>query len=561
MNISKVQEIIKNQSVPSSYQQARDVYYAITLHTKGARPAFKDLSNRSNNGKIYPPGYIDDNYQNLFEKFLLSRHPREEEVTRDWRYSQYKPLTKSAFQRLINVVRGLIYQDTKHTLKIDDKENSDYLEGNNFLEKNNFLSLFKNIFLQTLFEDPNGYLVVIPSKHKNELQNNTNPLEVSFNYVSITKILHQDDKDLIFKSNDDKHIFWINEKDIIRFRKNEKSEWTKEDGYFHHDFGYIPAIRLGGIFANNGFYKSFVDDAIPIADEFISSYSSEQLIDKEASHPYIQQATVECPTCNGIGSTQADVEICDLYPNGVKQVECKTCHGKKQISINPAERYEVPVEEMDKQMVKIINPDVGINQYHRNKNKDIFNSILDALNLLKVDEAQSGLAKTIDRDNLYQFTSSVSDRLFELKDFCLKCFISYRSPDSKKVKGGYTLQKPYKFETQNAQELLDELSTAQSNGTPIHVRKYLINEFVNKRYKGNDVDLKINQIYANLDKTFGLTLDEIKLSKELGLITDDNITESIRIKNKINSIIIDKSKDYIRTKSVEELIKEINIID
>lgn len=561
MNLQSVTDIINKQNVPTSrkYQESRNIYYAVTLHTKGVRPAFKDLSKNNNSGYTYPPGYIDDNYQNLFEKYILSRHPREEDVTRWWRYSQYKPLTKSAFQRLINVVRGLIYQDTKHTLEVDDADNKSYLDGQNFQEKNNFISLFKNIFLQTLFEDPNGYLVIIPSKPRNETISETKPLDVSFMYVRCVNILFQDDEDLIFKSENGDYSYWINKTDIIRFKKNDKSKWEKEEGYFSHKFDFIPAIKLGGIF-NDDYYKSFIDDAVSIADEFISSYSSEQLIDKEASHPYIQQATVECPTCNGIGSTQEVTDVCDLYPNGTRQTTCNTCSGKKQISINPAERYEVPVEEMDKQMVRLINPDVSINQYHRNKNKDIFNSILDALNLLKVDEAQSGVAKTIDRDNLYQFTSSVSDRLFELKEFCLKCFIAYRST-SPTFSGGYTLQKPYKFETQTAIELLTELSTAQTNGTPLHIRKYLINEFVNKRYKGNDIDIKINQIYAILDNTFGLSLTELVSAKEIGLITDKDISNSKLIKSKIESIIVNKTNDYIRQKSIEDLIKEINIVN
>ncbi|WP_312208283.1 hypothetical protein [Empedobacter sp.] len=557
MEIKEVIEIVKKQSVPTSYKEARDVYYAITLHTKGVRPAFKDLSKNNNSGYIKPPGYIDGNYQDLFEKFILSRHPREEEVTRWWRYSQYKPLTKSAFQRLIKVVRGLIYQDIKHTLKIDDKSNSDYLEGNNFQEKNNFISLFKNIILQTLFEDPNGFIVIIPSKHRLETIEENKPLDISFQYIRCIDILYQDDENLIYKTQDDKYSFWINKEDIIRFEKNEKSEWIQEEeGYFRHDFKFLPSIKLGGVY-DNGIYKSFIDDAIPYADEYISSYSSEQLIDKEASHPYIQQALVECPTCNGLGTNQEVVDVCEIYPNGTRQVECKTCQGKKQISINPAERYEVPVNEMDKEMVKIINPDVNINQYHRNKNKDLFNSILDALNLLKVDAAQSGVAKTIDRDNLYQFTSSISDRLFELKDFCLKCFIAYRTPKPK-FEGGFTLQKPYKFETQTALELLTELTSAQTNGTPLHVRKYLINEFVNKRYKGNDIDLKINQIYATLDSTFGLSLTEISTAKEIGIITNDDIQNSRTIKSRVENIILTKTKDYIRQKSVEELINEIN---
>ncbi|MDK7375954.1 hypothetical protein QP519_10450 [Weeksella virosa] len=558
MNIEEVKKIINNKSVSNSklLKEARNTFYAITLHTKGARPSFKDLSSPSA-GTIYPPDYLGEEYQRLFDKFLLSKHPREEDVTRQWRYSQYRPLTKSPFQRLIKVVKGMIYQDTKYTLKVENKTNEEYLNGANFQENNNFISLFKNIFVQAMLEDPNGYIVIIPTKHRKETLHLTEPLEISFLYVRSIDIIHDENQDLIFKTQDGNHVFWINKTDIIRFKKNQKNEWVNEAGYFNHKFSFIPAVKLGGIYANNNFYKSFLDDALPIADEYISSHSSEQLIDKEASYPYIQQATIDCPTCHGIGSTQEIVEICELYPNGTKQVPCSTCQGKKQISINPAERYEVPVDNMDRDMVRIINPNIAVNQYHRDKNRDIFNAILDSLNLLKVDEAQSGVAKTIDRDNLYQFASNISDRLFELKEFCLKCFIAYRLPDPK-FEGGFTLIKPYKFDTQTANDLLSEIQTAIANGLPLNVRLSLINDFVEKRFKGNDVQIKINQVLSILDKTYGLTIAEIKDAKDIGYITEEDIANAKQIKDSIQKIILDNSFEYIREKKVSEIINYIH---
>src|SRR5688572_33425225 len=81
-------------------QRWRDVYHGISLHTTGACPRFKDtVTGRT----ITPPGYYGPEYQYLFDNYLLSRHPREDEPTRNWRYSQYRPLTKAPFGQVTEI--------------------------------------------------------------------------------------------------------------------------------------------------------------------------------------------------------------------------------------------------------------------------------------------------------------------------------------------------------------------------------------------------------------------------------------------------------------------------
>src|SRR5690348_15158757 len=76
-------------------QRWRDVYYGMSLHTTGACPAFIPLDGKGglDKGYIHPPNYFGECYQHLFDRILFSRHPRENELIRQWRFSQYKPLT------------------------------------------------------------------------------------------------------------------------------------------------------------------------------------------------------------------------------------------------------------------------------------------------------------------------------------------------------------------------------------------------------------------------------------------------------------------------------------
>ena len=206
-------------------------------------------------------------------------------------------------------------------------------------------------------------------------------------------------------------------------------------------------------------------------------------------------------------------------------------------------------------MVRIINPNIAVNQYHHDKNKNIMADILDALNLLRIDEAQSGVAKTIDRDNLYRLTKNVSDRLFEIKDFCLKCFVAYRSPSVNF--DGYTISKPNDFNIQTDSDLMTELIEAQNNGLPVNIRQSIIKEYVSKRHKGNDFELKANAIISALDPIHGYTLAEVQTAIAIGLLSTDDVKKSRKIKDTIQEISETKTIDYFRQKAVSELIEEI----
>ncbi len=358
----------------SAQKRAADIYYGMSLHTLGAAPSFRDYS-KPNNPIVTPPNYISHEYQKIFDTYLINRHPRESEVTRQWRYSQYRPFTKGAFIRVIELISGGIFQDANWDIDIPNERDRAFIYGNNF--EGYDLAGFFNRAIKNIVEDANGYFVRMPKKHRLELEPNEDIMPEIW-FVNSKEIRFIDKDDFIFQR--EQYLYWINKTDINRLDKTDKGKWilTTASGYYSHQFGYLPIDIAGGVWNTGGYYDSWIDKAKAVADEYVSIKSAEQLINKEAAHPYIVMAANDCPTCHGVGTTQYECEDC---PNGIDIRTCPTCKGHKTISFNPSDRMEVPIEDMDKDYVKIINHDVDANKHYKDLTDQLYEQILEELNL------------------------------------------------------------------------------------------------------------------------------------------------------------------------------------
>lgn len=492
------------------YKYAKQVYYSVTLHTKGARPRFRDLKT---NLDIIPPFYFGEEYQNLFEKFLFSRHPREADATRNWRFSQYRARTKRPFLQLIELIGSLIFKQGQYTFDCADENTKLYINSNEFDYRGfSLFEYYNRVLHPAMYEDPNGFIVHIPVPVED------NPVNVLIYHVPIVNVIHFEKNNLVYEK--DGLVYSLTQNDISAYKKTEDGKYEEVlSSFYAHNFGFIPACLFGGIWNTEGFFNSFFDKAIPIADDYIGSYSAEQMIDKEASHPYITMAKRTCPTCLGTKTKQIDCEHC---PNGKELINCDTCGGTGEISWNPADRYEASKEDMEYDLVKIISPTPEFNKYHHEKNNEMMRQILGALDLLLIDEAQSGAAKALDKENLKLFASTICNRLFSRIEFSIKCIVGYRNvkrdatgnslvPDFKE----FTLLKPISFEIKTEDDLLQEVADAQAGSLPFIVRKKAIIQYVSTRYANDHELIKRTKLTLDFDRLATMTEEEIASNERL----------------------------------------------
>jgi hypothetical protein len=530
-----------NKAQSKMIKRWRDVYYSMSLHTTGACPKFKDLSN--NGGWLEPPNYFGEEYQKRFNKFLMSKHPREHEDSRQWRFSAYKPLTRAPFQQVSNIVTGAIFQDSNYSIEIQNEDDNNYIWNNNF-EGHDLVGWFANIGAQSCFEDPNGMIVTIPSKPY--YQQTGGKVDVSVLFVNTKDIVYSDASNLVFKYNN--YAFWIDDITIFRYTfdpAESKYYLAPEDvnGYYAHMFGRLPLDVAGGIWSSQKFYESFFLNAQAVADEFVSSYSAQQMIDKEASHPFITMANDECPTCHGVKQIQITCDVTDTCPNGLDLVDCGTCSGKGTVSVNPGDRYYTAAENMDKDMVKITNPEISINKYHHDKNNDIYEKILHALNLYKTDKAESGEAKAIDQERLYQFISKISNHFFDKLIYgTLYNIIAYRNVSS--VNGRpvpsvyqFSVVKPTQYQIKTAKDLLEEYKAGKDSAMPSFVRSKMVTDYVDKQYSGDRLMKKKAVVVLEMDDLSVRSEDELLTMSTIGTVSKEDLIFSRKLPSILDTII------------------------
>lgn len=520
----------KNYKVPPFISKWRGVYYGMSLHTTGACPAFRILKEGANQGNsklikdfkggwIYPVNFYGWQYQQLFELYLLNRHPREPEETFQWRLSQYKPYTRTPFQKCMEVVSGAIFQDSNYSVVMEDKDDNDYIWGANFNNKT-LIDYIKSNF-QWICEDPNGVFVTIPAEPY--YATTTSSIQPRVYFIPSKDIIALTDDEIIFNIRD---IAWVvNNIGYFRFQKsNETGKYIHIDGdkggFYAHLLGRIPMIMAGGIWNTQGFYDSWLNAAKAVADDFVTNKSSEQLVNKEVSHPFIIETSTDCPDCNPSGMISETCEITDETPNGIRLVRCPRCGGTHSISHNPGQRLIAPADDMDKKLVQIINPDVKVNDFHKENCQDIYKAIMEALHMNYIEQAQSGIAKDKDMETRYQFICNISDDIFDriitglLIDILSLRNVIVEEGNTKPAPSSFYITKPTQFQIKTAAQLLEEYKLLIESEMPDYVRRKHIEDYVDKQFGGDEVMKQKTSLINQMD-VFAVTTEAEKQSRVL----------------------------------------------
>lgn len=493
----------------------RDVYYGMSLHIDGARPQYVAHIPGSGDKVVTPPNWFGERYQEIFDVSIFNRHPRESIYARNWRMSVYRAFTQDPFLRIIQVVRGTIFQDGNYSITVEDKADNEYIWGPNF--DGNSLVGYVSKHFQGIAEDPNALFVVVPSAPWYE----TRGAEVkpTIHFVHTKDIVYISSDEIIYKRGG---LIWlVNKVAIFRFRPTDKEgrEWVLYDagnGYYGHNLGRVPYHFAGGQWNSQGFYESWFSAGKNIADDYAGTKSASQMADKEVSHPYVQIGQTDCPDCKGGGQMQYCnscnhndlVCRCTGDPTDTTRYRLGACHkcgGSGRINLNPGEYLQVPLKDMDKDFVKLVNPDVDINRYHADNARQLFKDLIASLHLYQLDQAQSGEAKKIDLEPRYNFFVTVSNDLFDrLIRGLLVDILAYRNVRQTPLGLApavppFTMVKPASFKIQTEGELLALFEAAKTSKMPVATQQIHLLDYIDKRYGNNDQLQRQTEIMLYVD--------------------------------------------------------------
>jgi hypothetical protein len=479
------------------------------------------------------------------EKLLNMVRPREDPEVKKYRLDSYQPTTKSTAEKGLSIV-SKIFNPTLYAVAWKEQTPAGKELQSYTLEYypvyNSLPTFLQQTALKKVLADPNGVLAVKPLRRlESDIQQ---PEPVAKIYGSKNVWYFDEEMFLIFikkvtgQKGIHKYHFEYYDKDFIREIVVEKITPKQinifEEYTFVHQCEQPPVWHLRGIpeVKDSGeiYYRSFFDPAIPFWNLAISHESDLFGAYINHLHPIRTELAEECDykdqghKCKGGRVT---------YPDGNSAV-CPSCHGsghksvkspygvymynRDKLSIDgaaltPVEYITIPTEPtkmLEERIEKLLE-------------KGLYALNMDILN--KIGENQSGVAKVIDRDELYDFLYRISVVMFDVHmaniyDYTNKQMFGVSNKGKNLDKNLPDISKPVKFDISSTLEIMEEMKMARDSGAnPQYIREKQkqINakEFASSQDIKNKLDLMIDlDPCPELDvESITLLVDKKQISK------------------------------------------------
>lgn len=493
-------------------------------------------------------------------KLLNLVRPREEEETKQYRLQAYQPTTKATAEKALAVV-SKIFNPTLFSIQWKDQTSSGKeLEKYTLQEYpiyNSVIHFLQQTALKKMIADPNGVMAIC--LQENLIAPNQRPEAIIKLFGSQHIWYYDQDMYLIFTKKIDGTMNGISPRGLLYyfsyFDRNSFVELEIENvggneinitelSRYDHNLDELPVWHLGGVPETlddgNIVYKSFFDAAVPFWNLAISHESDLFGAYINHLHPIRAELADECDYINDkrqkcihgwiVDRESGDKTICPSCggtglksvksPYGVYRYNRDKLDQEGSTSLSPVEYITVPIEPtaMLERRVESLR-EMGLYAL----NMDVLNDI---------GANQSGIAKVIDKDELYDYMYRISVIMFDVHltnifyFFNLLMFaIGDRSSGNNAEKNLPDIQKPVKFDISSAIELINELKTAKDasvNPQFMREKQKTIND---KEFASNpDTRDKLN-LMLDLDPCPELNVDEINsyvmnrlISKEYAVI-------------------------------------------
>ena len=463
---------------------------------------------------------------------LNTQRPNEDEKVFTYRKSIYQPITKSSINRSINRLFR-IFLNSNFSFKVS-AEIEKYLKEKIF-EKRAFFEFFHGIVVKRMLEDPNGYLVWLPSGKG--LEDQTEKVTVLPQIIDSSKIW------FVGEFEDSKGEI----SEILTWREDMSKQpeefWSlTEEGYYRHvlqndkylveeiykhDLGVIPALILGGIIESEGVLESYFNSFLPFGNEAIRQYSDWQAVNVTSAFPFRTEKHTECdyPQCHGKGWWDEE------KAGKTKVVICSLCKGTGQKAhTSPygvfVRKETGPGEDPDTgAMIEFTSPAKDILDYSQQAWQTLLELARKSLFDETIDEAQSGKAKLVDKEDEHAFYSSISDNIYDhLLINSLKIITGYRDINSKEEP---EITKPTSFVIKTETDLVNELGVLLEKNAPLPFILETVKDLAKKRFSTNKTSIKVIDFLMVYDPLFALGAEEKNMLVATNVIDDQTRSKNI----------------------------------
>ena len=246
-----------------------------------------------------------------------------------------------------------------------------------------------------------------------------------------------------------------------------------------------------------------------------------------SAFPYREEIAENCdaPGCRG-GAIWNEEEN-EHYP-------CRICKGTGRVLTRSP--YGVFMREKnssaldgnalsDQPMIRFISPNVDVIKYSGDAWQILLQKAEEALHLNWIDEAQSGTAKQIDREDGYMSLTKISNNVFDEIIYKSLLFIEqYRNVVNAMDP---LIIKPVSFSTKTEIDLLNEINMLSDKNAPMAFLVETTKDLAKKRFSNNSSISRIVEILVSYDPIYNLSTKDKQMLMASGSIKKEDIVKSL----------------------------------
>ena len=508
-----------------------DIYDEMRVHTRGETPA----------------------------KLLNERRPNEDPEIFEYRKKIYQPITKGPINRSISKLFR-IFLNANFSYKVSESL-QDYLEEKRYM-KRNFFEFFHGSVTKRMIEDPNGYLLWLP--HGPGTEDQTEKVDVIPELLDSARIWYVNDEvitwcDTFLKKNEIPDILYSLDETGYYIHEKHGDRYIATLLYTHN-LKMIPAVLLGGVLREDDVFESYFNGFLPFGNEAVRRFSDDQAVAVRNSFPFRTEEYTECdfPQCGGRGWITDDCEGEGCVP---KSHKCPLCSGTGQKShVSPYGTFirkepGVGDELNNRPMIEFTSPNVDILEHSSKSWRDFLEDAKKAIFDDMIQEAQSGVAKIIDREDLYSFLASISDNIYDhLLMKSLVILNGYRDINSTEEP---EITKPTSFVVKTEGDLVDELGVLLEKKAPLPFVLETIKDLAKKRFSTNKTASRAIKFLMIYDPLFALSPEEKNMLIATNVIDDETRNKNINSYQVLQRLLM-KNQDLL-DKDYETVAKLMDV--
>jgi hypothetical protein len=508
------------------------------------------------------------------EKLLKTARPNEETKLLNYRLANYRPITYGSINKLMDDVYRAV-GGVNYSINGESDKTKDYLNGNNF-ENDNFETYMQKKVLRRDIEDPNGFIVWVPSGAGLEESNKEiapKPLltysnrlyytdfENVFSFLSCETV-----KIKIGDAIKDGKVYYIFTKtDFYKYVQISAVEDNIYQLYpiYTHNIGELPVIILGGDINDDYYFNSFFASYLAYGDEAISSFSDWQAQRITSGFPIIEEFAADCEIKAIVSRESNPIPEGEEKFEGIVKTKSETAIHKSPLGIvlrkipNKNAAFDDTLDASIPSR-RYIAPPIEVARYAGEVWEKLITKAEESLQQSLSFAGDSGKKVELTNEGKYSMLTKICnnyfDNIYRKSIVFIEAYLTLKPAENIKI----TINKPTSFRLTTEADILAEITALSESKAAVMFKSEANKDLAKKRFSGNPLAQKIFELTTIIDPLFTYSIDEktqMQLANNISMLA---MVTSINCYGVLNKIAYDMTTDAFMKASNDVIIAKFD---